>query len=70
MNFHALIHDKKGDLDFHGLGPLLKIVFAIPFLFLVVKNKLIFPKYFYIMLFLYGIACYLNVYIIYVYYIK
>jgi len=62
MNFYDLTHDKYGGLDFHGLGPICKIIFSIFFLYLVVKNKLILPKQFSILLILFGIACYLNTY--------
>jgi hypothetical protein len=62
MNLYDLTHDKFGGLDFHGLGPICKIIFSVFFLFLVVKNKLILPKQFYILLILFGIACYLNTY--------
>ena len=62
MNFYDLTHDKFGGLDFHGLGPLCKIIFSLFFLYLVVKMKLIVPKQFYILLILFGIACYLNTY--------
>ena len=36
MNFYDLTHDKFGGLDFHGLGPLCKIIFSLFFLYLVV----------------------------------
>ena len=62
MNFYDLTHDKYGGLDFHGLGPICKIIFSIFFLYLVVKNKLILPKQFSVLLILFGIACYLNTY--------
>ena len=62
MLLYDLTHDKYGGLDFHGLGPLLKLIFAISFLFLVVKNSIIIPKFYYIILALFGLACYLNVY--------
>ena len=62
MNFYDLTHDKYGGLDFHGLGPICKIIFSIFFLYLVVKNKLILPKQFSVLLILFGIACYFNTY--------
>jgi succinate-acetate transporter protein len=52
--------DHHGDPDFKGLGPILKAIFIIYLLYLVVKKEFKVNVEFLFVLFLYAIACFLN----------
>jgi hypothetical protein len=61
MKFSDLYTDKYGDYDFHGLGPLLKLSFILPFVFFVVKRKIVCTTTMSVLIILFGVACFLNV---------